>query len=730
MRWAIRALVVLVALAGVALGALAIALPRLASSEAVKARLEQAARDATGEDVRWDALGVGLLPPRLVVSAPRIESKGGAPPKLRAERVNLRIALLPLLARTLVIDSLVVDGAETRAVRTPTGIELPIAAAPPPRGPSRPPGAKPPAPPPEGTAPEGKAPLALAVRDLRLARSRLVLEDRSVKPPVTWELSNVEARAKGTSPEAPLDVELSASLASGGTFRVSGTATLDGRIDLEALLDGVRIDPASPYLPERGEAAGLLSGTVRARGPAGSPEALETRLSLTGARVRMREVRVEGDLSARADLSGGLEKVAGDFEIDATAASLAYGEGLSKPRGLPATLSGRIVPGPNRALSVEDMKLRAHSLQAHGRLAPGARTRLELDAPAFPLEGWAEIVPALADLSPGGRLSLQGIVVDTSPLEVHGRVGMEELRLAPPGREPVVLRGALEGAGPVVRSADLRALVAGQEIGLQLELTDLERTPRYRAKASASHADLNALLAALAGMPDTLWGPLDASAELGGSLGGEDDPLRALSGSARLDVGRGRLKGVSLLRGTLERLGTFGEAALLLGAARGGATLQRFYDDEFESIHGTFAIAQGAARTDDLRIVYRNYTVDLRGSVGFLDQRLDLRGNLSIDEEVDAALAGAAEAQAGTTPPPPRRKVIPLAHVGGTLSSPRVDLSREAVVALASSYALESRRGRLEQKIDERLGEGAGRELLDTLEGVLGGKRRSEPPPP
>jgi hypothetical protein len=74
--------------------------------------------------------------------------------------------------------------------------------------------------------------------------------------------------------------------------------------------------------------------------------------------------------------------------------------------------------------------------------------------------------------------------------------------------------------------------------------------------------------------------------------------------------------------------------------------------------------------------------------------------------------------------------VIPLAHVGGTLSSPRVDLSREAVVALASSYALESRRGRLEQKIDERLGEGAGRELLDTLEGVLGGKRRSEPPPP
>jgi len=89
-------------------------------------------------------------------------------------------------------------------------------------------------------------------------------------------------------------------------------------------------------------------------------------------------------------------------------------------------------------------------------------------------------------------------------------------------------------------------------------------------------------------------------------------------GQLRIDVGKGQLKGVSLLRTTFERLGAVGEAALLLGALRGGKTLQRFYEDEFESITGTFHLAGGRARTDDLRLVYRHYTADLRGSFGLI----------------------------------------------------------------------------------------------------------------
>jgi hypothetical protein len=86
---------------------------------------------------------------------------------------------------------------------------------------------------------------------------------------------------------------------------------------------------------------------------------------------------------------------------------------------------------------------------------------------------------------------------------------------------------------------------------------------------------------------------------------------------------------------------------------------------------------------------------------------------LTILPEVDAAL----QADPGSGG---REKVIPLAHIGGTLSEPRVQLTREAVVAFAAS----PRRTELEQKIDERLGEGSGREVIDALEGLLGGRKR------
>ena len=38
-------------------------------------------------------------------------------------------------------------------------------------------------------------------------------------------------------------------------------------------------------------------------------------------------------------------------------------------------------------------------------------------------------------------------------------------------------------------------------------------------------------------------------------------------------------------------------------------------------------------------------------------------------------------------------------------------------------------RERLERKIDERLGEGAGKEVLDTLESIFGRKRKAPPEP-
>jgi hypothetical protein len=163
---------------------------------------------------------------------------------------------------------------------------------------------------------------------------------------------------------------------------------------------------------------------------------------------------------------------------------------------------------------------------------------------------------------------------------------------------------------------------------------------------------------------------------------------------------------------------------MLLGALKGGKTLQRFYGDEFESISGTFRVRNGRGSTDDLQMIYRHYRVDLQGSVGLLDESLDLSGTLTIDEEVDAAIEGTApqdsSAQRASS------TVIPLAHIGGTIRAPRIEISREEAARLAARYAAPEKRRELEEKIDERLGEGAGREILGTLEQILGGGTKKE----
>ncbi len=719
MRILVRIAIVGVVLLTVGLGALVVALPRIAGSEAVRARLQEAARDATGQEVSWKELSFGLLPPRLVVMAPEVKEPGPSGKALvEAEQVDLRLAVLPLLARTVVIDSLQVEGVTVRLVRTQDGIRLPGQKQPAPGGAQAP------------SAPSAEgAGVALAVRELDVRRSRLILEDRTVAPPVTWDLTDLEARARGSSLDRPLDVNLSAGLASGGRVQVNGTVKLDGEIDLAAKLDGLVLAPVAPYLGKGRSVLGALTGTLKARGAAASPQALTADLTLADGDVRLEDVGLRGRVSLKAELQGGLETPTGSFEVDATQASLAYGQAFTKPSGTPATLSGRLVPQAGGGIGVDQVRLKVRNLDATGRLGFGDRTRVELDAPPFDLAGWGELLPALASVRPQGRVSLEKLAVATPPLDVRGRIGLADLRLAFQEGQPIVVNGSLEGAGSALRGPGLALTVAGQPVKLDLDLADLAGTPRYRVQVAAEQADANALVTALAGKKDLLQGPLTFRANLTGPTGGPRPAVESMGGQTRLEIGQGRLRGVSLLRGTLERLASFAEAAILVGAIRGGSTLQRFYGDEFQSITGSFDVGGGRARTEDLRLVYRNYTADLRGTFGLADGALDMTGKLTIGEEVDTALAGATpDAAAAEAPPPARQKVIPLARVRGTASAPRIDLSPEAVVAFASSFAVSRRREKVERKIDERLGEGAGREILDTLEGILGGGRKRESP--
>jgi uncharacterized protein YhdP len=253
------------------------------------------------------------------------------------------------------------------------------------------------------------------------------------------------------------------------------------------------------------------------------------------------------------------------------------------------------------------------------------------------------------------------------------------------------------------------------------DVASLAASPRYRVKVGANAVDAKALVNAFSARKDVFEGPLTLESDFAGPLGGGEPIVRTLSGNARVDVGRGRLRGVSLLQGAIDQLGAVGQAALAAGKLEGGKTLQRFYEDEFESIGGTFVVANARATTNDLKLVYRHYTVDLRGGLGLEDQAIDMTGKLTIDADVDAAVANHA---AGGDATGAGGRVIPLARVTGTLSAPKVSVTAEAATAFLASYALGRRREKLESKIDEKLGKGAGRDVMNALDSLLGGKKK------
>jgi hypothetical protein len=291
------------------------------------------------------------------------------------------------------------------------------------------------------------------------------------------------------------------------------------------------------------------------------------------------------------------------------------------------------------------------------------------------------------------------------------------VKLSLPDQGDVVLLGDVVAEGDAATTRRFTLSVADQIISIEASIHGLASTPRYRLRFGSEDADTNRLVSVIAGKPDAIFGPLDVRGEVSGQL---DKPLETLEGSVQFDITDGRVVGVSLLQEVFDAFGSLGAVAQVAGGVFGGPDLQRFYGDDFEAIRGTLDLAEGAVRTDDFHMLYRDYRVDLWGTLGLTDLALDMRGVLTIFEEVDATVAGGA----GAGQARPTRREIPLAAVGGTLDAPRVRVTADVARSFAVSYGLRGRHGRnLEDVIDKSLGEGAGGILVDALEDIFGGKR-------
>jgi uncharacterized protein involved in outer membrane biogenesis len=716
MKRLFRVLIALGVVSALLLVALIALLPRLAESEEVRRQLMAAGSQATGRDVRFGELDVALMPPGLrlteaQVSGPSAEDS----PFLEGATIDLRLSWLSLLSLSVVVDSLVVEGATLRMVRGEDGLELPIPEA----DPTDPAEGAEPAPAEEAAASaDDGGGLDLAVRDVRLRDTRIIFEDRTTEPPVLLEIADLAGKAEGKLLPRRLDFDFSGVLSSGGGLRLRGNAGADGAAELDLDLTEVQVDPFAVYAPPSvGGMGGKLSGAVSVEqtGAGGDSDRIVFDLRLEDGDFALDDVAMQGTLLAEGTLLDPTGSPSGDFDIDATQAALRYAEFFAKPAGTPARANGKLRAGPDGALRLEETRLKVDSLEADVDADIGDSTELKISAKPFDVGSLSRLVPAAAEKKIEGRASLRQFSVRQTgeKLAFGGEAELSEIRVAGADAPPIEVSGVFVGGGNHLASEALRVVVGEQTLPIALRLDGLDTNPRFHAKGKAEDLDSQALLAALADTGDKLSGPLDLDFDLRGPL--SEAAASAVAGHIAFEVKPGRLRGVSLLQSISDQLGFIGQAALALGEQEGGRSVKRLYGDEFEVLSGRFDIERGVARTRDLQLIYRDYDVKLVGDIALENMGLDLSGTLTLNEDAKQALSEGGDAK-------PKR-VIRLAHVGGTADAPKVTVRADEALSIARGVRPDKVED-LSEEIDERLGEGAGKQVLDALEGFLGGGRR------
>lgn len=308
-----------------------------------RARILALAEETLGREVSAGGFSVGLFPAVFGVAEVQVSGETReAPALLEARHMDLKLALVPLFAGAVAVDSLVMEDPLLRLVRTERGLELP-----------NPTSAN------EARLLQPVAPggTPVAVRSIAVRDGRIHFEDRTLSPSRIVEIQGIDFSIRRHSVELLSDLEFSVTPEAGGTLHARGTGSTSGGVEIEGEFRDFTLDSISPFVAFASRLEGRASGTVRHRGRLLAPERWVGDLQLRDARVWIGEFEISGVLGVHFDVSRPFADAEGRFSIDATAADVRLGGVYAKPPGRPADLTGRFVSVEGR-LGVDDLHLR------------------------------------------------------------------------------------------------------------------------------------------------------------------------------------------------------------------------------------------------------------------------------------------------------------------------------------------------------------------------------------
>ena len=226
------------------------------------------------------------------------------------------------------------------------------------------------------------APLEIALLDID--RGTVTIEDRSTG--VELALTQIRSRVEDLDLEEPISLTLEAALlADAPNLQVNATVgpVTGGDPRAMPVEASVKLDPVDVK---------TLMATLPALADS-LPSGLEA----------------DGPLALGAELKGTAGNLGVALHLDATALDVTMDKSFTKAANVPLTLDGNLQLQDKKTV-IEDTRLRFHKLEAvvSGSIATGEEAGANITVVSKPtaMDGWEELFPALAELSPGGTLEL------------------------------------------------------------------------------------------------------------------------------------------------------------------------------------------------------------------------------------------------------------------------------------------------------------------------------------
>jgi uncharacterized protein involved in outer membrane biogenesis len=416
--------------------------------------------------------------PQAQVSQLGVRPRQAAMDYVQLDRFTLGNAHIDLGQRSIRVGEIALAGADVHGWLDPQGklnlLEL--------LGQSAASSSTPPAPPATGPRHLARAPVwRIAAPDIRVADTRVSLEDRTVKPAAHLMLSGITARITGytSSPQSHLSVALQTAVNGKGQLRVTATGTLQPEaLSAKLIVAHIDLRALQPYMSKYTALtldSGFLGSTLDVdRGANG-------RLNTTG-RIDVTDLRtVDDDLKQDFVKWQGLHIVG--FRYVSSPASLHIDHITAVAPYARVIIGADHTFNVSEALHPRGARAKAPAT-APGKAAPGQVTAAGGNAPAHPAAsmamtiGLVRIANGTADYA---DFSMQPNFA-TGIQDLHGTI--KGLSSAPSSRATLELQGKVDRYAPVDISGvvNLLAATAYTDVTMQFRGLELTRMTPYAVR--------------------------------------------------------------------------------------------------------------------------------------------------------------------------------------------------------------------------------------------------------